>query len=126
VSRGLHPMGVQGLSGASRRDDRDSRRQNEMSRSMEGLVPMWLSFAARLGLGRCKRVARVATARLPPNNSSAKAKSAGNASSATTPPLEGHDLFARGRMLAETGSGRCIEIWRLFLAIYKGPLCWRF
>jgi len=40
--------------------------------------------------------------------------------------LQGHDLCARGRTPAETGSGCCIEIWRLFLATYKGPLYWPF
>ena len=55
------------------------------------LVPVWLSFAARLGLGWSGRVERVATARNtfaeagPTGSSSADARSAGNTTSANTP-----------------------------------------
>ena len=58
------------------------------------LVPVWLSAAARLGLGWSGRVERVATARNkfaeagPAGSSSADAKSAGNPTSATTPCYE--------------------------------------
>jgi hypothetical protein len=55
------------------------------------MVPVWLSFAARLGLGWSGRLERVATARNtfaeagPAGSSSADPKSAGNPTSATTP-----------------------------------------
>ena len=55
------------------------------------LVPVWLSFAARLGLGWSGRVERLATARNtfaeagPAGSSPADPKSAGIPTSATTP-----------------------------------------